>query len=168
MHILQGQNKHYFTKKFELKPVDALVIAGVQDIAHDFDLILFSANQTISNDNRILPAGVVLVPSLRKNGKKLCVFSVEQDKERQELTNHINRVGLSFSTSEVLLLEDLNNLEKKFPLTAPHRILMVCSNLIEEVALGKSLNLTTLLIDPIKNDQSKIFGIWPHYIASSV
>lgn len=168
MRVLSQQNRNHLNNLSDNSSLESIEIAGVSDIAFDFDVILFSADKTLSRDNKILPAGAVIVPHLRRMGKKLGIFSVAQDIDKMELVNQINHLGSSFSPDDILVRDDLNNIETKFPLTTGHRILMVCGDVIDEVTLAKNQHFTSLLITPRNNDQASALGISPHYVASTV
>lgn len=148
--------------------VDAQRIAGVLDIAQDFEVIIFNAEGTLCREGRTLPAGAVLVPTLRRKKRKLAIFSTENDATREDLARRINYLGFSFAPERILLRDDFDRLKHKFPLAENQRILLVCSDPLNDVALGHSYGLKTLLITPDSNDLSEKLGIGSHYIASSV
>ncbi len=149
-------------------PLESIRVGGVMDIARDFDVVLFSADDTLTIDGKTHPAGAVLVPNLRRLEKKLAIFSLQDGLSRVELTSQVNFLGLSFAPERILMREDFLNLQQKFPFAPNHRILMVCSNLIEEVALGHSYDLTTILISAKDDNLLGKLGIGSHYVASSV
>ncbi|NVK18242.1 MAG: hypothetical protein HWE30_06075 [Methylocystaceae bacterium] len=149
-------------------PVDTKRISGVLEIARDFDVILFSTEDTLTKNGKTHPAGAVLVPSLRRMERKLAMFSADPYLSREEVAKHVNYLGLSFAPERILLTEDFDNLKAKFPLAHKSRILMVCSDIITEVALGQAQGLTTLLITNEIDQNGSDFGIEPDYIATSV
>lgn len=152
----------------DAQPTESKRIGGVLDIAQDFEVVIFSTEGTLCRNGRTLPAGAVLVPTLRKKERKLAVFTTEVNISREELARRINHLGFSFAPERILLREDFSDLKKKFPLAENQRILLVCSDPLNEVALGHSFGLKTLLITPDGNDLSESLGIGSHYIASSV
>ncbi|WP_417797846.1 hypothetical protein [Terasakiella pusilla] len=152
----------------DVQPTESVAIAGVLDIAHDFEVVIFSAEGTLCRNGKTLPAGAVLVPTLRRKERKLAIFTTETDASREELARRVNYLGFSFAPERILLREDFSNLKKKFPLAENQRILLVCSDPLNEIALGHSYGLKTLLITPDGNDLSESLGIGSHYIASSV
>ncbi|MDV7338753.1 hypothetical protein RYZ26_04050 [Terasakiella sp. A23] len=149
-------------------PLESIRVGGVMDIVRDFDVVLFSAEDTLTIDGKTHPAGAVMVPSLRRLEKKLAVFSLDELVSREELTSKVNFLGMSFAPERILMREDFANLNKKFPFAPNHRILMVCSDVINEVALGRAHDLTTMLITNQRDDLSSKLGIGSHYVASSV
>ena len=150
------------------QPVETRYIYSLNEIEDQFDVFLFAAEGTLSKDNHVLPAGAIAVPRLRQSGKKVGVFSIDFGKKHEDLVKEINHLGLSFSYEDILLLEDLHKVEEKYTFFPPHRILMICSNLMTEVAIGKMQGFTTLLIEPEEIPETKSLGIWSHYTARSV
>lgn len=149
-------------------PVETQQISGVLEIARDFEVVLFSAHDTLTKNGKTHPAGAVLVPSLRRMERKLALFSADPYLSREEVTAHVNYLGLSFAPERVLLKEDFNDLKATFPLAHRSRILMVCSDVITEVTLGQAYGLTTLLITNEREDDGADLGIVPNYVATSV
>ncbi|WP_135078158.1 hypothetical protein [Terasakiella sp. SH-1] len=147
---------------------DTEKINGILDIADKFDVVLFSAENTLIKDGFTLPSGAVVVPQLRQMGKKLAVFSVDERCSREETTAKMNHHGLSFTPERILQRSDLAKLDEKFPLASRRRILMVCSDLVSEVTLGQSHQLTTLLVVFDHQDKTQALGIEPDFISFSV
>ncbi|SCA54916.1 hypothetical protein MTBPR1_10163 [Candidatus Terasakiella magnetica] len=147
---------------------DTLKINGLMDIVDKFDVVLFSVENTLIKEGLTLPAGAVLVPQLRQMGKKLAVFTVDDRYSRQELTDKMNSHGLSFAQERILQRGDLAKLAERFPLASQRRILMVCSDLVSEVTLGQSHQLTTLLVISDRQDKTQAMGIEPDFISFSV
>lgn len=152
----------------DAQPTESQLVAGILDIAQDFEVVIFSADGTLCRNGKTLPAGAVLVPTLRRKERKLAIFTTETNVSREELARQINYLGFSFAPERILLRDDFENLKRKFPLAENQRILLVCSDPLNEVALGHSYGLKTLFITPDGNDLSETLGIGSHYIASSV
>ncbi len=143
-------------------------INSILEITDLFDVVLFSIDGTLTKNQTALPAGAVAVPTLRQLGKKLAIFTVNADEGKDDVTGKVNSLGLSFAKERILNTNDLQNLEVKFPLYSPSRILMVCSDVITEVALGRRIGLQTLLISPDVDSKDEQLGIYPDFISNTV
>jgi hypothetical protein len=164
----QSLDQQSLKENCSIYPQESIQINGVMDIAKGFDIILFSAEKTLMLDGKTLPAGAVVVPALRKKGKKLAVFSLDETLSRDALTQQVNYLGMSFAPSRILLGNDVDDLTNLFPFAIKNRILMVCSDLMTEVTYGNQLGYTTLLIRPPHSDPCNKLGIDAHYVAMSV
>lgn len=149
-------------------PEETLRVNGVMEIADKFDIVLFSAENTLIKNKMTLPAGAVCVPNLRRAGKKLAIYSVNEGLSKEDVTKLVNHLGFSFAEERILGQSELENLETRFPLFNQDRILMVCSDVMSEVSLGQRLGLATLLIADELDDRANQLGISPNYVALSV
>jgi hypothetical protein len=147
---------------------DPRQINGVGDLLKQYDLFIFSPQNTLIRNAQTLPSGATLVPKLRQQGKRLAVLNTDESRTRDEVTLELNRLGFSFMPQKVLEPADFSQLQEKFPLIAPQHILVVCSDVISEVNLAKAHGLDSLLILPFGEGADFSLGIEPDYYAYSV
>lgn len=143
-------------------------VDGVMDLVRDFDVFLFSIHATLIRNGLTVPSGATLVPKLRKLDKRIGVFCLNHNACREDITAQLNRSGYSITNNRVLLRDDLNDLNHPFPFVAHNRVLMVCSDVLNEVVPAKSKGLATLLIDNQTCQGMASFAISPDFCAGSV
>lgn len=150
------------------QPVETVRVNGVMDIVSWFDVFMFSVKDTLYNKNRVYPSGAVLVPSLRKLGKHVFIFSVDPNCSKPEIIRKVNPLGLSFSEHDILNMDDLIRIQERFPLTPSHRFLMVCSDLGGEVPISKTQNFTSILVSRTSHGKDHNLGMWTNYICENI
>ncbi|WP_419796664.1 MAG: hypothetical protein ACNI26_09680 [Terasakiella sp.] len=143
-------------------------VDGVMDLVRDYDVFLFSIHATLIRNGMTVPSGASLVPQLRKLDKRVGVFCLNGDACRDDMTAQLNRCGYSITNNRVLLCDDFDNLEQPFPFASSERILMICSNVLTEVAQAKIIGLKSLLIDGNSTLVQKPFELMPDFVADSV
>ncbi|GGF51477.1 hypothetical protein GCM10011332_00850 [Terasakiella brassicae] len=143
-------------------------VDGVMDLVRDYDVFLFSIHATLIRNGLTVPSGASLVPQLRKLDKRVGVFCLSGDACRDDMTAQMNRCGYSITNNRVLLRDDLDNLERPFPFVSTERVLMVCSDVLNEVAHAKVKGLKSLLIDGNCDLDKKTFRLSPDFVAASV
>jgi len=143
-------------------------VNGVMDLVRDYDVFLFSIHATLVRNGLTVPSGASLVPQLRKMDKRVGVFCLNGDACRDDMTAQMNRCGYSITNNRVLLRDDLNHLERPFPFVSSERVLMVCSDVLNEVAQAKVKGHKSLLIDRNSTLEQKTFELAPDFVSASV
>ncbi len=143
-------------------------VNGVMDLVRDYDVFLFSIHSTLIRNGLTVPSGASLVPQLRKLDKRVGVFCLNGDACRDDMTAQMNRCGYSITNNRVLLRDDLDNLERPFPFVSTERVLMVCSDALNEVAQAKIKGFKSLLIVGNRDLDKKSFELVPDFVAASV
>jgi len=147
---------------------DSIKVDGARDLVETFDVFLFSADCTLCNNGMVLPTAATLVPYLRKKGKRVGVFSLDERVSREDITHQLNRAGLSFTQQRIMDRRDFGKVQDLFPLASRQRILMVCGDILSEVSIGQSHQIATLLVLKEGYKSFESYGIEPDFFSTSV
>lgn len=148
--------------------LDPTFISGVLDLAPAYDVFLFSVTDTLMCGGQTMPSAAVAIPALRRLQKRIGIFCLDENVRKKDLLNRANRFGFSVSKHEILRRHDFDQWEDHFPLSCPHRTLMICSDPIGEVSLAQFMGMHSLLVTKQTTPPQTHLNICANYYANRV
>jgi len=88
-------------------PITPRRVAGIAEIADDFDLVVLDAWGVLNLGERVIPTAVPAVAELRRRGKRLIVLSNDGGSDKAMAVAKHRRRGFDFSAEEIIAGIDL-------------------------------------------------------------